>query len=459
MTWLLLAVAPITVLFLASSTRRHGLTPAGIFVVMHTLAAISIIPNLDDRIQADVTHGYLITISLATFCIVSFLAEGAVRRKPPDSKVAVTLTLPGFGMTIVIILALLITLAYFRAVGYSALFAGIENSLASGQEDVAGLRLESYAGERYLFPGYVNQFKNAILPGLSLVAIYSLFRAGRRPYLLTLLLTTVSVFSLLGTGQRGNFILFVLAVVVFLKYVDSAAFPKRAAIVALTTIPILLLSTFALGRSSQKIRVSESKTETAIVLLSELSNRFFRQGGEGQIAGFRYISLRETVRGREWLEAMQGLLPGSRGSSLANEIFAYQYGSDRGNSSPSLWGSAYHNFGFLGTLVVASVLACIMAWVTLLANRSEGHRSVLQLFGIAGVSVALGTWTAGSPIYVLNAGIVPFALMWWIGRGRPSSERPSVKTSSSALSLPMPRTVPSRRGAQHLLHRRADHEG
>ena len=40
----------------------------------------------------------------------------------------------------------------------------------------------------------------------------------------------------------------------------------------------------------------------------------------------------------------------------------------------------------------------------------------LELIGMSGFFVICGNWIVGGPDYLLNAGGVTFAILWWLGR-------------------------------------------
>ena len=64
------------------------------------------------------------------------------------------------------------------------------------------MRLDSYGAGAYLFPGYVNQFKNVILPALAIVVVHYLFGIGYRyRVMVSVVLIGLALLGLLGTGN------------------------------------------------------------------------------------------------------------------------------------------------------------------------------------------------------------------------------------------------------------------
>jgi hypothetical protein len=118
----------------------------------------------------------------------------------------------------------------------------------------------------------------------------------------------------------------------------------------------------------------------------------------------------------EWLRGIVGLVPGVPGSDLSNQIYAQMFGTTRGTAPLSLWGSAYYNFGVVGTLLLACIIAALLHALTLRAARLE-HANSLELMGMAGVFTVLGSWVVDGPTYLFNVGLVVFIFMWiWGGR-------------------------------------------
>lgn len=425
MNWMAVLIVPVTVMYVVVSSSRHGLfTPGAIFAVTNLLAAISILPLLDTSNSADVVHGRILLYVGLVFPSFSLLFESwQLGRSRDMRRPSLAIFVPRGGTHLLMLLSALITVGYFVAVGYSALFIGIKNAAAGGSADIAGLRLDSYAGSRYLFPGYVNQFKNVLLPSLIVLTLTYWHRRGRVPVSMTVGLVALALFGLLGTGQRGAFVLFVVAVIVYLYLINRNFSIRRVAAIGVVALAFLMASTFALGRGSHGVQGTGFLGGIG-VLLDGIANRIFSQGGAGKVAGFRYIYAQASnAHGHEWVQSMLGILPGSRGSTLANEIFAYQWGGTRGNSPPSIWADIFYNFGAIGVVLAPLALAAGFAWLTSLRAERMPHANTLEAMGIAGVCVVVGFWTAGSPAVPFNNGLVMFALIWWAGARVSASAR------------------------------------
>lgn len=314
------------------------------------------------------------------------------------------------------LLSLLITIAYFMAVGYNVLALGLRGLATGTSNDYTTLRVESYASSRYLFPGYVNQFKNSILPALALVFIHSAF-ALKHPWrrAISAFLGVCLIFALLGTGQRGAFVIFGFTLMVFLRHVDRPKFRRRALIAGLALVPFLAVVTLLLGRSTTSIEGEAGPFGKTMVVFRELGKRFFYDNQFSGYAALQYLETQPTQWGREWGQAVAGLLPSNQGSPLARDVFSFLYGSDRGTAPISMWGSVYYNWEWIGLLLFPVLLAIVFDKLTRL-QHSKARVNTLELVSTAGFAAVAGNWIAGGPEQLLNAGAVTYLILWVIGR-------------------------------------------
>jgi oligosaccharide repeat unit polymerase len=438
-TWLDVPIIAVFAAYFLAVPRRVGLLRVDcLFVYVQLLMALGALPLLDPNIAADDFHGKVLAYTLIAFMVTNWLLHSL--RKPEATRTGEVRTfVPTFNMWLWVGLCVLITVAYFTAVGYSAFLTGLTSAASGGTADVATLRLNSYSGQEYYYPGYVNQFKNSLLPAM-LIVILTYWRVAKKPRLtMTLVLFAFTAFGLLGTGQRGAFVLALVLVVVYLYLYDRKRFPRRAAMVGSVSIPLLLLATFALGRGGNYAG-EPSLIGKAQIAVTQFIGRLSGSNQLSSVAGFRYIYDKPTQNGAEWWTALTGVLPGVKGSDLSNQIFATLYGSTRGTAPPSLWGAIYYNFGTVGIAVAPMLLAALLFWLGNKGMKPE-TRNTLELVGIAGVFTVVGTWAAGDPTAMLNTGLVVYILVWrWGRRTRnrvletaPPEGSPDLKTSPSGL--------------------------
>lgn len=414
------------------------LTASSIFSYIQLVAAAGTFALLDPAIEADRVYSWVVTIALGTFLLSNLLSTLA-RKKHRATLESITTYKPSAAAWGLVCASLAIVIAYYAAVGSSAFVLGIRNAVTGASTDVATARLNAYASERYFFPGYVNQFKNVLLPGMFVLLTVYHRREGMHHSWLLGPLGAVAILGLLGTGQRGAFVMFSFTVFVFLYYLSGKKVSRGALRLLLVATCIILISTVALGRSSAQWDPQDSWLEKLGLAANEFVHRVVVDQQLSAVAAFRYIYYQPIQNGAEWMQALEGVLPGSAGSDLSNRIYATMFGTARGTAPPSLWGSVYHNFGWPGILLFPLLLGILLAVISDRGTRPR-RRNTLEMLGIAGVFVTLGFWAADPPTFLLNNGIVVYAAMWMWGRHqenrRPNSSRSCYRTSIKPLARP-----------------------
>jgi len=423
MTWLAVPILAAFAVYFFVVIRRTGLLTAdSIFVYLQVLMALGSLPILETAWDADRVYGYVLTYTLLAYMLTSAVIQLSWPRSEAAHQPRPTVYHPSFTFWLLALVSAAVVVLYYAAIGYSAFLAGLGNAFQSSSADVTSLRLNSYSGSRYLFPGYVNQFKNALLPALVVLAATSWIAKGTPRKIAIIVWMLVAIFGLIGTGQRGAFVVFIATTAVYLYLFKAKQFWKQGIALALVFIPVIILSTSALGRSADQLSSDESIAIRSIVAADEFRERVLTVNQVSAVVAFRYVYTYEDVQqGREWATSLAGVFPGNRGSDLSSRIFAYRYGSARGTSPPSVWGSIYHNFGYGGIALAPILLAVIISLLSRFGTRRHDRNS-LEIVGIAGVFTVIGFWVADSPLYLLNAGLPVYAFLWWWGsRTRPES--------------------------------------
>lgn len=427
-------------LYLAA-IRATALSAAGLFAVMQMVMAIGTFPMLDPAVEADVVYGWVLTWSMLSYLLISsvVLLHGRGALTGPD---AVTLWRPSFTTWLLVITMALGIFVYFRAVGYSAFLEGLRGITTGEEVDVATLRLNSYSGDQYFAPGIVNQFKNALLPALAVLILTYRRSAGVKRRLTTLLLVAASVFGLLGTGQRGAFIVFALVLIAYAYLSNLGRLPRWAWRAGLGALTLVILATIVLGRGADELAHGGPWWGRIEIAIAALKERVFVEQQASALAGFRFIYEQDVQNGREWIQSLSGVTPWSRGSDLSHRIFFTMYGSTRGTAPPSVWGSVYHNFGWAGVIGFAPTMAVLLGWVSR-RGLAPRRRNTMEIMGISGVFVTLGTWVADTPLFLLNAGLVVYTALWWWGARSASADdeamrRPVAASHQSRQTNPIP---------------------
>lgn len=367
---------------------------------------------VSDLYAADTKYSYIVCYSYVMFLLVSLVLR---RRFAKSEDLTPRAYAPAMRTLIWYLVSATIVLAYMSTVGYSAFVLGLQGSYAESAVDVATLRLESYSGARYLAPGYVNQFKNSLLPILTCIYATYLWRRKFAGRLAVMALGGFAGLALLWTGQRTALFIFVLILMVYVLSRHRVRQGLRRTIaVGAIGVTLLVAATIVLGRGSLRHASGLDAMTGALFGLIE------RLGVIGQTSGvvaFRYTEARPLERfGGEWIQAFSGLFPGQGGSTLATEVFAYRYGTDRGTSPPSVWGDVHYNFGLVGSLLFPILLALVYGLISRVFVRDMARWSGVERLGAAGVAVVLGSWVAGSPVYLLNFGLVVYVALWLLPR-------------------------------------------
>lgn len=432
MTEYLLLVFVILGVFLLGAGRRFGyLSAVSLFVYAQSVMAIGIIPSLEAQSAADETHVWLIVGTLSVVVLTataySMFLRGGRRAYAP----VVDYDYPPKTTWLLILLSIGICALYYAAIGYIAFFESIQSIAGGGDEDIADLRIQSYSGSRYLFPGYVNQFKNSLLPALVMVVGVAAFHfRSRGRHWLVILLVPITLVFVLGTGQRAPFVRALIFVTIAFYLIAPKSMKKYAPRLALVGVPLFFLATFATGRAGEELAEADGPLGMVQVFFEQLLFRIFGSSQLGSVVGFRWVYDQSIPTGSEWTQSLLGLLPGQAGSDTANQIFALLYGSTRGTAPLSLWGSTYYNFGMEGSLLLAFFLGLLLCIISQKSLKMTDI-NVIQATGVAGVSMTFGLWISDGPTTPLNAGLAAFAILWIWG-GQIAKRRRQEPTGRSA---------------------------
>jgi len=416
LTWGLLCTFA-TVLHVVVAAPRLGgfFSLSNLFCLAQWQTAIGTLAILDERNAVDRLYAAVVSVPLllyvGTSLTLSLLSPPAYRptAKSPVARIAI----PTLAMWLLITLSAVITIGYFRSVGYNVFALALQNMASGGSSDYTTLRLESYSGNKYFFPGYVNQFKNSILPALTVVTgIYLFKRKHPFRWLVTGAFAIVGVYGILGTGQRSALFIFLFTTVIFIRHYNPRRFRTRLLVILGIAGPFLLLMTFFLGRSKDQLATSSSPLQSVLTLVREVVKRLFYDNQfSGQMA-FHFTYPSGVQNGHEWWVAVTGILPGREGTRVASDTFKMLYGTDRGTAPPSLWGSTYYNFGMSGVIFLGVALAIACAFVS---RKARPGMNTFELIGMAGFVAVCANWVASGPEFLLNTGAVTYAILWYWG--------------------------------------------
>ena len=277
-------------------------------------------------------------------------------------------------------------------------------------DDYSTIRLAMYAGEEYTGAGYFNQFKNFLLPLSSVLLGYYVWQYSRRvSRFLSPLLVIICVLAVAGAGQR-TYLVFSFVATLFGYLLLSLG--RRKIINGRILFSVVLLF-LAFSMMTSLYKGTDGNVFKSIALSFE---RIFYSNQWAGLVAFRFIYDQPIVWFQEWGDSILGVLPGHRGSILANEIHDFMFQSFRGTAPPTLIGSAYHNGGALLVAVTFSLMGLIYSYAYGLFL--QGKRSPARCFGYGALFFYLTTFFVGTIKYPLDNGVVAFILFLCVIRLR-----------------------------------------
>jgi hypothetical protein len=428
------------------------LNPTIVFALGQALLFLGSLPLLDENNAVDRTHALVMLVTLGMFMIGVLGRDSAHPISDPAEWWSQTTKLEEgqrFWISVLSLLAfsLTITTLYYRAVGANIFLDSLLSMTRTGAPlaNAEGIREQFYRGPVYFAPGYVNQFKNIILPFLTTYFLlrYRLARE-KAAYYLGFGLLPAAILSLLGTGQRGAFADWIIFSVLFTLAALPKVQAKRTALYLLVAGLVLFgLGTFFLGRGPQSANIRLAD-QPVLAVVAEVWERGVWGNQETAIVGFRYVVRHGTVWGSDWLQSLSQLLPrnlfpNKSATSLPLDIFELLYGGRGGTAPPSLWGSVWYNFGAAGIVVIPMV----MGWQyhRLYASLFEGPKTLARIMIYAGATMILGLWIIGGPESLFNRGLITVFILKLIVSPRivGRSSGTFVRYGGDALdSLPLP---------------------
>lgn len=398
--------------------RYRRSNPVFWFLAFQWLIGVGTIALVELDRASDVAYVLLLFAALLAFLLGAYLAyrkHGLASEYHKFWQLPVVVDSPNTRTVTAGLLALsvAVTVVYYRAVGYNLL-----TQIVQGLEsvDFTSARLAAYGGDTYFAPGYANQFKNVLLPlTLSAMGTWAWYRGNRRAvFLLAVLGLPFALWGLLGTGQRGA-VVYALGAFLF----GLAAITRIRALYLLVpaTLVALIFGMFSVGLG----RIDQL---TASTVVSEILHRSFVVQQLSGLAGLRHIYEMDAAWFSEWIQGFLGLLPGHSGSNLANQVHEVMYGSARGTAPMSTVGSAFHNGGVVGVLLM--YLGMGWLYVRLYVHFLRGRRTVLRSYTYGAMFFYLAFFVTDAPVGLINKGFVTLAIVLvirkWIEGSEPKED-------------------------------------
>jgi oligosaccharide repeat unit polymerase len=406
----LYTVLTTTYLFLIWDIKRAN--PLFYFIIFQWIISIGSLLLLDLNNIVDQVYGVVIFLSQLLFIFGAFMGIQIFNLRknfrifynlPVEFDLIFTRRL----VAILTLFSIIIVLIYYQAIGYN-LLSEMALGPTSDLLDFKSLRLATYSGENYYAPGFVNQFKNILLP-LGLTVILLTLFAKRKMVLFYISLIAFGLFlayALLGTGQRAPLAYAIAAIVMGLSIIHKI--PLRLILVLFVAfVAVFSIISFNSGRV---------ETSDIFRVYSSFFVRIFFIDQYDGLLGFRYIYELDHPWFYEWLQGLLGILPGHPGSNLDHELYANLHGTSRGTSSLTFPGSTYYNGSLAFVIVVYPILGILYSY--LYYRMISGRRTVVRSLGYGGLIFISSVFVMGSPVVLLNKGALAFILVLFIRKLR-----------------------------------------
>ena len=402
---LLLTIAYLmgTGVVMAALRRFRAASPIFWFPAILCLMATGTFQIADFALPSDRLYAAMLFVALLSYAASAMLAVNVLN---VDSSYTRYLTRPiednvpeeKYIAVFILAVSVLVTILYYNAIGYNVFFLLITGNI---DQDYSDLRIATYSGDDYFAPGYVNQFKNVLLPITAASVAIWLYRADRKVLfqIYSVVAIVFTVFALLGTGQRG-YLIYTAGALAFGYFLYQIGRPSvtRNLYLSFSIVPVIVIFGFMTGAYTG---VADNGNGA---VLSKIVDRFTSIQQESGMFGFRYIYPLKIAWFTEWWQNIVGILPQSEGSTLAHEVHEAYYGSFRGTAPLSSTGSAYYNGGSTAVVLLFAVMG--WAYAYLYKRYLDGRRTVLRAASYGFLFFYLAIYVSDAPTILLDNGVV-----------------------------------------------------
>lgn len=400
----------VTILYLLSIWDIKRSNPVFYFTIFNWILASSSLLLLDLSVDVDRVYSTIIFVSFLMFGLGSSIGIKTfnIRKKyhtffnlplEADSNFSSNLIL------LVMLFSVVVVVLYYRVIGYNLSYAML---LDTGLLDFKSMRIATYSGDNYYAPGLVNQFKNVVLP-ISF-AILSMEFFTRNKILLfyssLIIFVIFLLYALLGTGQRAPILYAFISIAMGLSIIYKI---RVKWIIILSSILILGFGFISLNSG----RIDEGGNMS---MVSSIFVRIFVVDQLEGLLGFRYIYELKTVWFSEWMSGVLGILPGHSGSDLDHVLYSRLHGTTRGTSSLSIPASVYYNGSMISVFIFYFLFG--FSYIYLYARLISGRKTIIRCLGYGGIIFLISVFVMGSPVTLLNKGILGFILILLIRKLR-----------------------------------------
>lgn len=249
-----------------------------------------------------------------------------------------------------------VTAAYFYELGTYVPWEALEALLTAGPSAM----IDTYSAARrdtrvgtYLGLGYVIQFKDCLLPLVTLLLLVKMrMRAARGTGLWVGVFLLASLAAAVGTGSRFALASFgaLVCVVGVAPYLKPFRFSRKEAVaVAVGALVLLSALTLMMGPRGQEVPFAG----TPLWAPYQVMERVFIGPAQERLLVFElFLADAAPQWGGAALETLQTALPGRRDYTLSNELHELLYGNPDGNVALDVWGILWYDWQWGGLVVV-----------------------------------------------------------------------------------------------------------
>ncbi len=267
----------------------------------------------------------------------------------------------------------------------------------------SALRKSAVYGDTYLGYGYVMQFTDYLLPCFSyLLMLRANYRRCSLGGAVWFAFTCITVWCLTVTGRREPMIQYVLCLWLVVSTRYGAGLGKLLQRRWRSLIALIIPAVGLVFLLTNAVRYSTGIS--LIVGVVQLWNRLGVILASEKLRMMEFVFEQPIVWGQQWADSLLTIASRSHTPGLSNQMHAMLYGSAMGNSPLEIWGSAWYNFGWIGTVIVPFIMGLFLQWITLCTLTGPKTPTRMVLLTMMGIGLA----RVSEPYLLLNNGV--FAL-------------------------------------------------
>lgn len=390
-------------LYALYTLRKYFITPCLVFVGMQTLMFTGILTYSDFNISSDCKLVLIYLLALIMFIIGSKFSSmvngknvsNAVVLSDEDSELS---SMQKFYLILMLGVGIILCAYFFMHAGYNVFLQILVSIGSSSNNNFTNSRI---AMNNISGVGYIYQFRVVIVPLIT--AFLLTCKNNKNLQKIGMICFPIMIMFVLGTGQRGGFVMFILMWAVALLYMYYF-YREEKMKKTLITIVVLALFLFAI------MTIFNGRVASDGNVIQAMLQRIFDDNQQCAVIAFRYIDSQPIQWGKDWYLSILDILPGKNSYlQLSYVIFGIMYGSTRGTAPPCIWGSCFYNWGWLGIILFPFIMG--FCYHKLYCSFAEKPVTQLRIYVFSAMFVVLGNWIADTPLVLFNQGFITLCLM------------------------------------------------